>query len=386
MSWSHLAPRLVGAAVLLATAVVRSPAPALAANCTFVLGFGALHSLIPGVSGWCVEDEHHNPANGDGLQATAKGLMVWRKADNWTAFTDGYRTWINGPYGLQERLNTQRFSWEGGQNVPAVATQAGPPPSSWLDRLNYYRGAAGLGSVSEDGSLDPGAANHARYIVKNAIVEHTEDSGNPWYTAAGAAAGGSSDLIGFSWQASDAEAIDGLIEGPFHALSMLDAALQRVGYSSYRQSGTSIQMGADLYFGAGWGGYSGAGPTMWPANGSSFPLHSLVQNEMPNPLTSCPGYSSPAGFPIMLILGRGGSTPSVSGHALTQNGAPIAHCVFDATNYVNPDAGAQSVGRAILGASNAIVILPRSPLVGGSTYHVSVTTNGRTYSWSFLAS
>src|SRR5215472_5434638 len=265
MRWSHLAPRLVGAAVLLATALVRSPAPARAANCTFVLGFGALHSLIPGLSGWCLEDEHPNPANGDGLQATAKGLMVWRKADNWTAFTDGFRTWINGPYGLQERLNTQRFSWEGGQNVPTVATQSGPPPSSWLDRLNYYRGAAGLGSVSEDGSLDPGAADHARYIVKNAVVEHTEDPGNPWYSAAGAAAGRSSDLIGFSWQASDAEAIDGLIEGPFHALSMLDAALQRVGYASYRQSGGGLQMGADLYLGAGWGGYSGAGPTMWPA-------------------------------------------------------------------------------------------------------------------------
>ena len=38
------------------------------------------------------------------------GLLVWRKADNHTAFTDGYRTWVNGPYGLQVRLNTARFS------------------------------------------------------------------------------------------------------------------------------------------------------------------------------------------------------------------------------------------------------------------------------------
>ena len=35
-----------------------------------------------------------------------------RKADNWTAFTDGYRTWINGPNGLEQRLNTERFEWE----------------------------------------------------------------------------------------------------------------------------------------------------------------------------------------------------------------------------------------------------------------------------------
>ena len=36
-------------------------------------------------------------------------FLVWRKADNWTAFTDGYRTWINGPSGLQVRLNTEHF-------------------------------------------------------------------------------------------------------------------------------------------------------------------------------------------------------------------------------------------------------------------------------------
>jgi len=39
-------------------------------------------------------------------------LLVWRKLDNWTTFTDGFHTWVNGPYGLQERLNDQRFGWE----------------------------------------------------------------------------------------------------------------------------------------------------------------------------------------------------------------------------------------------------------------------------------
>ena len=38
----------------------------------------------------------------------------WRKADNRTAFTDGYRTWINGPNGLVDRLNSARFPWEAG--------------------------------------------------------------------------------------------------------------------------------------------------------------------------------------------------------------------------------------------------------------------------------
>src|SRR5438132_10035603 len=90
---------------------------AQADDCQFRLGFKTLHDLIPAVVGDCLVDEHHNPTNGDGLQETtgatgAGGLLVWRKADNFTAFTDGYRTWINGPFGLQTRLNGERFDWE----------------------------------------------------------------------------------------------------------------------------------------------------------------------------------------------------------------------------------------------------------------------------------
>ena len=83
-----------------------------ATDCQFVLGFETLRELIGhDVVGECLENEHYE-ANGDGLQQTTGGLLVWRKADNWTAFTDGYRTWINGPNGLQQRLNTERFEWE----------------------------------------------------------------------------------------------------------------------------------------------------------------------------------------------------------------------------------------------------------------------------------
>lgn len=104
--------RIVFLVFALVMSALSIPQPTSAASCTYVLGFKALHALIPAVVGDCRVDEHHNPTNGDGLQETTGGLLVWRKADNWTAFTDGYRTWINGPNGLQERLNTQRFSWE----------------------------------------------------------------------------------------------------------------------------------------------------------------------------------------------------------------------------------------------------------------------------------
>ena len=78
----------------------------------FKLGFKALAEQIPTIVGEPLENEHHNTENGDGLQRTTTGLMVWRKADNWTAFTNGSQTWINGPFGLQSRPNDQRFDWE----------------------------------------------------------------------------------------------------------------------------------------------------------------------------------------------------------------------------------------------------------------------------------
>ena len=83
-----------------------------AADCQFVLGFNTIRDLIGhDIVGECLENEHYNEI-GDSVQQTTGGLMAWRKADNWTAFTDGYRTWINGPNGLVMRLNTERFEWE----------------------------------------------------------------------------------------------------------------------------------------------------------------------------------------------------------------------------------------------------------------------------------
>ncbi len=79
----------------------------------FKLGFKTLADQVPDVVGQPLENEHWG-ANGDSLQQTSNGLMAWRKADNWTAFTNGSRTWINGPQGVQARANDERFPWEAG--------------------------------------------------------------------------------------------------------------------------------------------------------------------------------------------------------------------------------------------------------------------------------
>ena len=109
--------------VLAALPAVANTASASASDCQLVLGFKTLHDQIPSTVGDCLDNEAHNPANGDAIQHTTKGLLAWRKADNFTAFTDGARTWINGPYGVQERANGQRFPWEANPDgLPLIAT------------------------------------------------------------------------------------------------------------------------------------------------------------------------------------------------------------------------------------------------------------------------
>jgi hypothetical protein len=105
------------------------PVDAQTVDCGFTLGFRTIHDMIPDIVGNCRENEWHNAENGDGLQQTTGGLLVWRKLDNWTAFTNGSVTWINGPFGLQSRANTERFSWEGVAEVPAPP----PPPVGGSD-------------------------------------------------------------------------------------------------------------------------------------------------------------------------------------------------------------------------------------------------------------
>ncbi|MGH2353999.1 MAG: DUF4232 domain-containing protein [Chloroflexota bacterium] len=140
---------------------IAAPQTVRAQQCRFVLGFAVLHSVIPNIVGECLENEHHNPVNGDALQRTTNGLLVWRKADNFTAFTDGYRTWILGPFGLQQRLNSQRFFWEPNPNrLPIV-----PPPRPG-DRCH----TAGLSLHLVD--IDPGAGNVVgtfRFVNETAV-------------------------------------------------------------------------------------------------------------------------------------------------------------------------------------------------------------------------
>ena len=133
------APVLVALLVLLLAAI---PAAVHAQGrgpvCTFVLGFATLRDLIgPATVGECQENQRFAP-NGNAEQRTARGLMVWRKQDNWTVFTDGHRTWLNGPNGLEQRLNDHRFSWESDAAGYPIADPPPPAPEPIAPVLAWY--------------------------------------------------------------------------------------------------------------------------------------------------------------------------------------------------------------------------------------------------------
>src|SRR5581483_4135453 len=71
--------------LILAVPSYARPPPA----CKFILGFQTLHDLDPAHTADCLDNQAF-ASNGDALQHTTNGLLVWRKADNWTAFTNGY--------------------------------------------------------------------------------------------------------------------------------------------------------------------------------------------------------------------------------------------------------------------------------------------------------
>ena len=261
-----------------------------------------------------------------------------------------------------------------------------PPPEDWFGLVNHYRLMAGLPSVTENTTWSDGCWLHARYAVKNDAMGHTEDPNLPWYTPEGLACAQSANLYySSSVSRSDPDAIDGWMVGPFHAVGVIDPALQQTAYGSYRESDGGIQMCAGLDVIRGLGSISPqvSFPVVWPADGVTTPLRRYGGGETPDPLSGCPGYSVPSGPPIILQIGPGDQTPDVTAHSFTQDSVALEHCLYDETSYTNSDSSLQNLGRSVLNMRDAIVLIPREPLTPGTNYAVSITVNGQTISWSF---
>ena len=270
---------------------------------------------------------------------------------------------------------------------PTLTPTTTPPPALWLQQINQFREESHLFPVTENEAWSQGAWLHSRYMVMEDDVSHSEDPASPWYTGEGDLAGENGNIaVSTSTLAPDLFAIELWMTGPFHAVAILDPQLQQTGFGSFREEIGYWQMGAtlDVYRGLGALPPGTTFPILFPADAGTTWLRDHRYFEWPDPLPSCPGFSRPVGPPVMIQLGTGDLTPAVTDHAFFEGGTPLEHCVFDETSYTHPSDGTQqSVGRRVLDSRDAVVLLPRHPLVEGHTYTASITANGNTYRWHF---
>ena len=279
------------------------------------------------------------------------------------------------------------FACAAGACLLAVTVGETPRAESneWLDRLNFYRASAGLPPVEEEPSLSGAVLAHARYMVHHDVVEHAQNGRRKWATPEGAAAAAVSNLAGSTRDDEPASwAVDTWMQAPFHALGILDPALSRVGFGIHHARNGKIQTAAGLDVIRGRRGSAGRVryPIVWPADGATVPLTAHL-DEYPSPLTSCPGYAAPAGLPIIIQLGPGHITPEILGSVVSDGERFLEHCVFDEHTYRNRDARERALGRSILAARDAVVLIPREPLRAGASYRVVVEANRRRIDWTF---
>jgi hypothetical protein len=269
------------------------------------------------------------------------------------------------------------------------APRADTSASTWLERLNFYRATAALPPVSEEPSLSAPLTLHARYMVMHDAIAHSEKPRHSWATREGAEAGAVSNLAGsFSDHEPDTWAVDTWMQAPFHAVGILDPALQHVGFGIHRARKGKIQTAAGLDVIHGRvpvAPLSVAYPIVWPADGAAIPLTEGV-GESPNPLTSCNGYKTPTGLPLIVQLGSGDRVPHVTRSSISEDDRPLEHCVFDESTYRNGNKTEQRLGRGILAARDAVVLIPRKPLKAGFRYRAIIDVSGRRIDWTFTVS
>jgi hypothetical protein len=223
-------------------------------------------------------------------------------------------------------------------------------------------------------------------MVAHDVIHHSQNRRRSWSTPEGAAAAVVSNLAGsLSAIEPDYWAVDVWMQAPFHAIGILDPALQHVGFGIHRApDGRRIQTaaGLDVIRGRSVRPAAIQYPVVWPANGSFVPLAAHTA-EFPSPLASCPGYKAPAGLPLIVQMGPGAGVPRVTRTGIWDGTQWLEHCVFDESTYYNRNRGEEELGRSILASRDAIVLVPREPLTFGSRYRVQIEADGRFIDWTF---
>jgi uncharacterized protein YkwD len=290
---------------------------------------------------------------------------------------------------------------------PTMETNPGASNSStnWLTIVNLYRSLLKLQPVEEDPALSQGCLNHAKYLVTNyesrlaggwnpGGLMHTEDESKPGYTPDGIKAARASDVMfqppgKFTEGQRMTRAIESWIAGPFHRPSLVNPDLRQVGFGQYcgqRICAAALDWRSELEPALP-GGHPYATPIEVPPDGATV-KPSGFGNEWPSPISPCAGY--PYNAPAITIQVGLNMAARITDASLTQTsgagaGSKIGTCAYDLETYTNPDPGTQAHGREVLKGFGEAVMMVRDPLIGGESYRVDMTVNGKPYSWSLTA-
>lgn len=256
----------------------------------------------------------------------------------------------------------------GGMLAPTTANADHRPQltgNDWLSVVNFYRATAGVPKVTVDAGLSRGAYLHSRYVVMNQHLTHYEDPGLPYYTSAGAAAGRSGNVAGWSstgsgYPVSERSMIEEWMIAPFHAEGIIRRGLKRVGFGTFRHPSKRMFLAATLDVLQGLDRNAVGRTIVWPAHGTQVPLDRYTGNELPDPLKYCKGYRAPTGLPLVVIPER--SAPLV-GHSFSSGGRALDHCAF--RRY------------------GSLFLIPKAPLQDGARYDARLKTTAETVKWSF---
>src|SRR5215210_2494138 len=136
-----------------------APAPSQG-PCDFGQGFATMRDLVGAPTvGECRENERQIPGNGNAEQRTANGILIYRALDGRLLFSTDSRTWINGPEGLIDRPNNERFAWEGDRQIIEALQRGG--------YLIYFRHGA-----TDPSQTDSDPNNLANCATQRNLTDH----------------------------------------------------------------------------------------------------------------------------------------------------------------------------------------------------------------------
>jgi hypothetical protein len=256
--------------------------------------------------------------------------------------------------------------------LAASAAYADAPDADVLARVNTFRTAAGLSTVSLDADLSKGCMEHAEYMKKNkgtdamvGLNAHTQRADLPGATPAGAACGKAADL--FPGVSDLAGAVDGWMAGIYHRRPMMDPALTKVGFG-YAKLDDGSYMAALMFAKTkttpkGW-------PVAYPASAQKdVPLEYGAEIPNPIPNNGRGGYAVTLQFPPFDKVTKVKAT-------LVAGKTAVPFYLSD------PEHPATSFGQY-----GVVSIIPKQALDPSTTYTVKIDATwkdkAQTWTWSF---